>query len=349
MHYAARKDSRRLREMNSVNKLMPMSPAITPESLVYIAGHNGMVGAAIMRNLQLAGYKNILTRPHSQLDLTNQRAVRDFFAESKPSCVFLAAARVGGIHANNTYPAEFIYQNLMIEANIIDSAWRSGTERLLFLGSSCIYPRLAKQPMSETALLTGNLEPTNEPYALAKIAGIKLCESYSRQYGVQYRSVMPTNLYGSGDNFNLENSHVIPALIRKIHNAKVTNQPTAEVWGSGNPMREFLHVDDMANACRFVMELADTAYESATKPMLSHLNIGTGNDVSIGELAKLICQIVDYPGEIIFNTDHPDGAPRKLMDVTKIQKLGWQAAISLSEGLTQTYDWFLDHQDKYRR
>ena len=307
---------------------------------VYVAGHRGMVGAAIVRGLVQAGGKGILTRTHSELDLTDQAAVRAFFAQEQPVSVFLAAARVGGIHANNVYPAEFIYQNLMIEANVIDSAWRAGVERLLFLGSSCIYPRLAEQPMRETALLTGALEPTNEPYAVAKIAGIKLCESYNRQYGTHYRSVMPTNLYGPGDNFHLENGHVIPALIRKFHEAKERSDPAVTVWGSGNARREFLHVDDMADACLFVMELDDDAYQAATEPMLSHINVGTGTDLTIRELAELIREVVGFSGEIRFDISKPDGAPRKLLNVDRLKGLGWEAKIGLQDGLEEVYRWY---------
>lgn len=299
-----------------------------------------MVGSAIMRRLRQAGHENIITRSHDELDLTDQQAVRAFFAQERPDCVFLAAARVGGIHANNSYPAEFIYQNLMIEANVIDAAWRTGVDRLLFLGSSCIYPRLAEQPMTEAALLTGPLEPTNEPYALAKIAGIKLCESYNRQYGTHYRSVMPTNLYGPGDNFDLENSHVIPALLRKFHDAKMKGEAGVEVWGSGSPRREFLYVDDMADACLFVMGLEDEAYEAVTGPMRSHLNVGTGEDISIRELAKMISEVVGYEGEIRFDPGKPDGAPRKLLNVDRLRGLGWEAKTGLREGLARTYDWF---------
>ncbi len=307
---------------------------------VYVAGHRGMVGAAIVRSLVRSGRKEILTRSHSELDLTDQAMVRSFLTQEQPASVFLAAARVGGIHANNIYPAEFIYQNLMIEANVIDAAWRAGVERLLFLGSSCIYPRLAEQPMSEAALLTGALEPTNEPYAVAKIAGIKLCESYNRQYGTHYRSVMPTNLYGPGDNFHLENSHVVPALIRKFHEAKESGDPVVTVWGSGNARREFLHVDDMADACVFVMELEDTVYQAATEPMLSHINVGTGTDLTIRELAELIREVVGFTGEIVFDSSKPDGAPRKLLNVDRLKGLGWEAKIGLRDGLDEVYRWY---------
>ena len=283
-----------------------------------------MVGSAIVKQLNEAGYQNIVVRTHAELDLTDQAAVRDFMQQEKPEQVILAAAKVGGIHANNVYPAEFIYQNLMMEANIVHQAWSAGCQQLLFLGSSCIYPKLAAQPMQESALLTGVLETTNEPYAIAKIAGIKLCESYNRQYGTDYRSVMPTNLYGQNDNFHLENSHVIPAMIRKFHDAKTTNSPTVTLWGTGKAMREFLHVDDMAAACLHVMGLSKQRYQSSTEPMLSHLNVGTGEDVTIRELAETIQQVVGYQGEIIWDTSKPDGTPRKLMDVSKLKSLGWQ-------------------------
>ncbi len=315
---------------------------------IYVAGHRGMVGSAIVRRLQAEGYPNIVTRTHRQLDLTDQRAVRAFFEEERPEQVYLAAARVGGILANNSYPAEFIHQNLMIEANVIDAAWRTGVQRLLFLGSSCIYPKLARQPMRESELLTGPLEPTNEPYAVAKIAGIKLCESYNRQYGTDFRSVMPTNLYGPGDNFDLQNSHVIPALLRKFHQAKIDQAPFVEVWGSGKPRREFLHVDDMADACVFVMGLSREAYQSHTQPMCSHINVGTGEDIAIAELAELMGEVVGYRGEIRYDTSKPDGTPRKLLDVSRLAAMGWRARIDLKEGLQQTYQWFLAHQQELR-
>ena len=311
---------------------------------IYVAGHRGMVGSAIVRKLQAEGYSNLVFRTHAELDLTEQEAVRGFFASERPDYVVLAAAKVGGIHANNTYPAEFIYANLMMEANVINAAFQQGVDRLLFLGSSCIYPRLAEQPMREDALLTGVLESTNEPYAIAKIAGIKLCESYNRQYGTHYRSVMPTNLYGPGDNFDLENSHVLPALIRKFHEAKTRGDSTVEVWGSGTPRREFLHVDDLAAACVFVMGLDDAVYEKHTQPMLSHLNVGYGEDITIAELAGLVCDVVGYPGEIVYNLDKPDGTPRKLLDISRIQALGWRPRIGLREGVERTYRWFLENQ-----
>ncbi|MGB5733797.1 MAG: GDP-L-fucose synthase [Thiohalocapsa sp.] len=315
---------------------------------IYIAGHRGMVGAAIVRKLTQAGYTNIVIRGRTELDLTDQRAVDTFFAQTKPAEVYLAAARVGGINANDTYPAEFIYQNLMIEANIIHAAWRHGTRRLLFLGSSCIYPRLAEQPMPESALLTGTLEPTNEPYAIAKIAGIKLCESYNRQYGTDFRSVMPTNLYGPGDNFDLANSHVIPALIRKFHEAKVANAEQVEVWGSGKPKREFLHVDDMAAACLYVMQLDAEPYRNQTDPRCSHINVGTGIDVTIAELARTVGEVVGFDGQIRFDPTKPDGAPRKLLDVSRLRDLGWSAGIGLPEGLRHAYEWFLANQSSLR-
>ncbi|ATG89634.1 GDP-L-fucose synthase family protein [Methylomonas koyamae] len=317
-------------------------------SKIYLAGHRGMVGSAILRQLSDAGYQNVVVRTHAELDLTDQAAVRRFLDSEKPDWVILAAAKVGGIHANNEYPAEFIYQNLMIEANVVHAAWLANCRKLLFLGSSCIYPKFAEQPMREEALLTGILESTNEPYAIAKIAGIKLCESYNRQYGVDYRSVMPTNLYGENDNFHLENSHVIPALIRKFHDAKLNNSPTVEVWGTGNAMREFLHVDDMAAACIHVMGLSEAEYKSCTEPMLSHLNVGTGMDVTIRELAETIGRVVGYQGEISWNTNKPDGTPRKLMDVSKLKSLGWQPKIGLEEGLSTTYQWFLAHQGQFK-
>jgi len=312
---------------------------------IYVAGHQGMVGGAIVRTLKATGGNALVTRTHAELDLTDQSAVRDFFAQEKPDQVYLAAAKVGGIHANNTYPAEFIYENLMMEANIIDAAFRSGTRKLLFLGSSCIYPRLAEQPMREDALLTGTLEPTNEPYAIAKIAGIKLCESYNRQYGashdIDYRSAMPTNLYGPGDNYHPENSHVIPALIRRFHEAKESQAPNVAIWGSGTPRREFLFVDDMAAACVHVMNLDKAVYDRHTQPMNSHINIGCGHDVTIRELAETIRKVVGYAGDITFDATKPDGAPRKLMDNTRVHQLGWQAKVALEAGLALAYQDFL--------
>jgi GDP-L-fucose synthase len=313
---------------------------------IYVAGHRGMVGSAIVRRLQAGGYHNIVTRSHAELDLTSQQAVQDFFQQEKIDHVVLAAAKVGGIHANNTYPADFIYQNLIMEANVIHQAFCANVKNILFLGSSCIYPKLASQPMSEEALLTGTLEPTNEPYALAKIAGIKLCESYNRQHGTNYRSVMPTNLYGPGDNFDLENSHVIPALMRKFHEAKMAKKASVEVWGSGKARREFLYVDDMADACVFVMNLDDEIYEKNTKPMLSHINVGTGEDLTIRELAELVQNVTGFEGEIVFNTDKPDGAPRKLLDVSRLNTMGWHSEKPLDVGLRDTYDWFCSAKEK---
>ena len=310
-------------------------------SRIYVAGHRGLVGSAIMRQLDNMGCTHVITRTHSELDLVNQAQVMAFFEQEKPDYVFLAAAKVGGIYANNTYPAEFIYQNIMIEANIIDAAYRNGVDKLLFLGSSCIYPSAVKQPMREDALLTDVLEPTNEPYALAKIAGIKLCESYNRQYGTDYRSVMPTNLYGPGDNFHPENSHVIPAVMRRFHEAKVNGDSEVTIWGSGKPMREFLHVDDMAAACIFVMNLDKTVYEANTEPMLSHINVGTGVDCTIREMAETIKKVVGFKGKLVFDTSKPDGAMRKLMDVSRLKAMGWEASIDFEEGLASTYDWFL--------
>jgi GDP-L-fucose synthase len=314
---------------------------------IYIAGHRGMVGSAIVRALIKQGQTNIVTRTHAELDLTNQSTVREFFANERPDQVYLAAAKVGGIYANNTYPAEFIYQNLMMQANVIDAAFRNGVQKLLFLGSSCIYPKLAPQPMAEDALLTGPLEPTNEPYAIAKIAGIKLCESYNRQYGqshgVDYRSVMPTNLYGPGDNYHPENSHVIPALIRRFHEAKMANAPTVTIWGSGTPRREFLYVDDMAAASVFVMNLPKATFDAHTQPMQSHINVGFGDDITIKELAQAVGKTVDYQGVIDFDTSKPDGSPRKLMDSRRLNALGWKAKVSLDAGLATAYQDFLDH------
>jgi len=315
---------------------------------IYVAGHRGMVGSAIVRQLQGQGHlaERIVTRTHAELDLTNQAAVRAFFAAEKPDQVYLAAAKVGGIHANNTYPAEFIYQNLMMEANIIDAAFRNGVQKLLFLGSSCIYPKLAPQPMREDVLLTGRLEPTNEPYAIAKIAGIKLCESYNRQYGqshgVDYRSVMPTNLYGPGDNYHPENSHVIPALIHRFHEAKGSQSPSVTIWGTGTPRREFLYVDDMAAASVHVMNLPKATYDQHTQPMLSHINVGCGEDINIREVAEGIGKTVGYQGEIIFDTTKPDGMHRKLMDSSRLNALGWKAQVRLETGLKAVYQDFLN-------
>ena len=314
---------------------------MSSQASVFVAGHRGMVGGAIVRCLAAKGYKNIVTRNHAELDLTQQQAVREFFASEKIDQVYLAAAKVGGIHANNTYPAEFIYQNLMMQANVIHEAWRAGVQKLLFLGSSCIYPRMAPQPMAENALLTGPLEPTNEPYAIAKIAGIKLCESYNRQYGAShgtdYRSVMPTNLYGPGDNYHPENSHVIPALIRRFHEAKISQAPCVTIWGTGTPLREFLYVDDMAAASVYVMELDSATYAAHTRSMLSHINVGFGSDVSIAQLAHSVAQVVGYQGEITFDATKPDGAPRKLMDSARLKSLGWSPKVGLEAGLTLAY------------
>ncbi|MGP3726447.1 GDP-L-fucose synthase [Cereibacter sphaeroides] len=309
---------------------------------VYVAGHRGMVGGAILRRLEAAGAETVI-RARAELDLTDQTAVRDFFQTERPEAVVLAAAKVGGIYANNTYPAEFIYDNLMIQSNVIHQAHAAGVRKLLFLGSSCIYPRAVAQPMAEEALLTGVLEPTNEPYAIAKIAGIKLCESYNRQYGADYRSVMPTNLYGPGDNFHRENSHVLPALMRRFHEAVVEDRDEVIIWGSGRPMREFLHVDDMAKGALFVMGLAAETYRANTHPMLSHVNLGTGEDISIADLARLIADVTGFQGRIVFDTSKPDGAPRKLMDVGRLTLMGWRAEITLKEGITETYRWFIKH------
>jgi len=314
---------------------------MTQSNKIYVAGHRGMVGSAIVRVLKSQGQTNLVMRTHAELDLTDQQAVRHFFETEKPDQVYLAAAKVGGIHANNTYPAEFIYQNLMMQANVIDAAFHNGVQKLLFLGSSCIYPRLASQPMSEDALLTGALEPTNEPYAIAKIAGIKLCESYNRQYAVDYRSVMPTNLYGPGDNYHPENSHVIPALIRRFHEAKTCNTPSVSIWGSGKPRREFLYVDDMASASVHVMQLPKAEYEQYTQPMQSHINVGSGSDVTIADLALAIAQTIGYTGQIKFDATKPDGAPRKWMDSSRLNALGWQAKVSLIEGLSVAYQDFI--------
>ncbi len=321
---------------------------MTKPPKIYVAGHRGMVGSSIVRTLQQAGQGNIVTRTHAELDLTHQAAVQSFFETEKPDQVYMAAAKVGGIHANNTYPAEFIYQNLMVQANVIHQAWRAGVQKLLFLGSSCIYPKMAPQPMAESALLTGFLEATNEPYAIAKIAGIKLCESYNRQYGashgVDYRSVMPTNLYGPGDNYHPENSHVIPALIRRFHEAKVTHAPIVTIWGSGTPFREFLYVDDMAAASVHVMNLDKATLEAHTQPMQSHVNVGFGTDITIRELAQTVGKTVGYMGRIEFDASKPDGTPRKLMDSTRLNALGWQAKVGLDAGLTIAYQDFLSTQ-----
>jgi GDP-L-fucose synthase len=316
---------------------------------IFVAGHRGMVGSAIVRQLEAQENVEVIVRTRNELDLTNQQAVRDFFETQKIDQVYLAAAKVGGIHANNTYPADFIYENLMIECNIIHSAHLVGIQQLLFLGSSCIYPKLAEQPMQETALLTGTLEETNEPYAVAKIAGIKLCESYNRQYGRDYRSVMPTNLYGPHDNFHPENSHVIPALLRRFHEAKLNNDSKVIAWGSGKPMREFLHVSDMAAASIHVMNLDKAIYDENTEPMLSHINVGTGVDCTIRELVETVAKVTGFTGAIEWDSTKPDGAPRKLMNVDRLANLGWQFSYSLEVGLTNTYQWFLENQNNFRK
>ena len=318
------------------------------DQCVFVAGHRGMVGSAIVRRLQALGYRNILTAGRDVVDLVDQQAVQRFFDERAIDQVYLAAARVGGIHANNTYPAEFIYQNLMIEANLVHAAHAHDVQRLLFLGSSCIYPKLAEQPMLEEALLTGVLEPTNEPYAIAKIAGIKLCESYNRQYGRDFRSVMPTNLYGPGDNYHPENSHVIPALLRRFHEAVQRGDSEVVIWGSGAPRREFLHVDDMAAASVHVMELDEAVLRDHTRPMLSHINVGTGEDCTIRELAETVARVTGFTGRLVFDTDKPDGAPRKLLDVSRLAALGWRPQIGLEEGLRDAYAWFVENRADVR-
>jgi len=320
-----------------------MSNFLTPHTKIYVAGHRGLVGSAIVRHLTAAGCSNLVLRTRSELDLLDQSGVQSFFKQEQPEIVVLAAAKVGGILANSTYPAEFIYENLMIESNIIHSSFQSGVKRLLFLGSSCIYPKLAGQPMKEEYLLTGTLEPTNDAYAVAKIAGIKMCESYNRQYGTGYLSVMPTNLYGPGDNFDLENSHVLPALIRKFHEAKESSLASVTVWGTGSPRREFLHVDDMADACVYLLGLEGDRYKeiiATLEPCL--INIGMGKDITIRELAEMVKEVVGFGGEIVYDTGKPDGTPRKLLDTTRMDALGWKAAISLRDGIEQTYQWFRD-------
>ena len=315
---------------------------------IFVAGHNGMVGSAIVRQLNALGSCEVITRNRSELDLLDSTAVQAFLSNEAIDAVYVAAAKVGGIIANNTYPAEFIYQNLMIQCNLVHGAYLAGIKKLLFLGSSCIYPKMASQPMREDALLTGVLESTNEPYAIAKIAGIKLCESYNRQYGVDYRSVMPTNLYGENDNFHPENSHVIPAMMRRFHLAKRGGYDSVTVWGTGNPMREFLHVDDMAAASVYVMNLAPNIYSEHTQDMLSHINVGTGVDCTIGELAETMAKVVGFKGDIVFDTTKPDGTPRKLMDVSRLRSLGWEAQITLAQGLAMTYEWFLKNESTVR-
>ena len=308
---------------------------------IYVAGHNGLVGSAIIRQLKERGFLKLIMRTHKELDLLNQNQVQVFFKKEKPDYVILAAAKVGGIHANNSYPADFIYKNIMIEANVINSAYENNVKRLLFLGSTCIYPKAVEQPMQENALLTSTLEPTNEPYAIAKIAGIKLCESYNRQYNTDFRSVMPTNLYGINDNFHPENSHVIPALMQRFHKAKINNDSKVTVWGTGNAMREFLYVDDMAAASLFLLELNTKSYKANIQPTLSHINIGTGKDIKIRELAEIMKQVVGYEGKLIFDSTKPDGVPRKLIDISRMSNLGWKYKVDLNEGLEKTYDWYL--------
>lgn len=323
--------------------------SVLTKKRVFVAGHRGMVGSAILRQLEAQSGYELITRTRDELDLLNQQEVYRFFQENDIDQVYLAAAKVGGIVGNNSYPAEFIFENLTIQNNIVHGAHLTGIQDLLFLGSSCIYPKLAMQPMSENALLTGTLEPTNEPYAVAKIAGIKLCESYNRQYGRNYRSVMPTNLYGENDNFHPENSHVIPALLRRFHEAKMNGDAEVVAWGSGKPMREFLHVDDMAAASIFVMNLDHETYQENTEPMLSHINVGTGVDCTIRELVETVAKVVGFEGEITFDTTKPDGAPRKLMNVSRLANLGWSYNVELEDGLTKTYRWFLDNQNNFRK
>ena len=316
---------------------------------VFVAGHNGMVGSAIVRQLEQDSNVEIVTRSRTDLDLCNQAVVNDFFKDNQVDEVYLAAAKVGGIYANSEYPAKFIYQNLMIEANIIHAAHCNDVQKLLFLGSSCIYPKAASQPMAEDVLLTGPLELTNEPYAIAKIAGIKLCESYNRQYGRDYRSVMPTNLYGPNDNFHSNNSHVIPALLRRFHEARINELDSVTAWGSGKPMREFLHVDDMANASIFVMNLDDEIYRRETQPMLSHINVGTGKDCTIEALVRTVAKVVGFEGDVIFDSSKPDGTMRKLLDVSRLEKLGWNPSIELEDGLKDAYSWYLDNLSSVRK
>ena len=315
---------------------------------IFVAGHNGMVGAAIVRALSIAGASNLILANRADVDLTNQAAVAQFMERNAPDVVVVAAAKVGGIHANDTFPAQFIYENMMIESNLIHDAYQNGCERLLFLGSSCIYPKMADQPMQESELLNGPLEPTNEPYGIAKIAGIKLCESYNRQYGTDFRSLMPTNLYGVGDNFHPENSHVIPALMARIHEAHENGEASVTIWGSGTPRREFLNVDDLADACLHILSLPKSRVEAATSPRCSHINVGTGTDVTIHDLATTLCRVIGYDGNLEFDKSKPDGAPRKLLDVSRLNSLGWRARTSLEEGLTRTYKWFVNNRGNLR-
>jgi len=321
---------------------------MTVQPKIYVAGHRGMVGSAILRNLKSQRQENLVTRTHAELDLTKQEKVHEFFEAEKVDQIYLCAAKVGGIHANNNFPAAFIYENLMIEANVIHSAWQTGVSKLLFLGSSCIYPKLAEQPMKENVLLSGPLELTNEPYAISKIAGIKLCESYNRQYKTNFRSVMPTNLYGPGDNYHSENSHVIPGLIRRFHEAKVNRAQEVVIWGSGDPYREFLYVDDMASASIHVMNMESSDYKKQTEPMLSHLNVGFGTDIKISDLAIAVARIVKYDGDIVFDTEKPDGAPRKLLDSSRLNALGWHPKVTLEDGLSKTYIDFLENYKQLR-
>ena len=318
-----------------------LNKKLNKNSKIYVAGHRGLVGSAIIRQLETQGITNIIGRTHAEMDLCDQLAVRKFMQQEKPEFIVLAAAKVGGIHANNQYPAEFIYDNMMVECNVVHEAYSAGIKNLLFLGSSCIYPKFANQPMSESELLTGVLEPTNEPYAVAKIAGIKLCESYNRQYDMDYRSIMPTNLYGPGDNYHGMNSHVVPAMIKRFHEAKLADISCVEIWGSGRVMREFLHVDDMAAASVFVMQMEKSVYQANTEERLSHINIGTGEDVSIADLAQMIKEIIEYKGTLVFNADKPEGTPRKLLDVSRLNKMGWRAKIDLRTGLRDAYNDFL--------
>ena len=332
--------------MSIMNELNQEELAQLRDGKIFIAGHRGLVGSALVRRLQELGCKNLILKTRDEVDLTNQQQVHELMYTAKADYVFMAAALVGGIYANNTYPAQFIYSNIMVTCNVIEAAHAAGVRRLLCLGSSCIYPKLAPQPMTEDSLLTGALEETNEPYAIAKIAGIKMCESYNREYGTDFRSVMPTNLYGQNDNFDLKTSHVLPALLRKFHEAKIANAPTVELWGTGTPRREFLHVDDLAEACVFIMSLPPDVYSEHTKPRLSHLNIGSGVDVSIAELAEIIRGVVNYEGEVVYNSEYPDGMRRKLLDVSVIEALGWKAQIGLKDGITDTYNWYLNNDSK---